>query len=670
MKPSQWARKVQLHDSRIGRKYGEFTVLERIGHGGTSTVYRAHQQSFNREVALKIIDFSVNDARYEEFNRRFAREAEFIATLEHIHILPVYAYGIEDQTAYLAMRLLRGGSLKDLLASGKPLEPQRAVGLFRQVADGLAYAHSRSVIHRDLKPGNVMLDTEGNAYLTDFGLAKIISGDGDLTQQGMVVGTLLYISPEQLRGERLDQRADIYSMGIMLYEMLAGRHPFLLETSDDAGAIIYHHLEGTHPALHSVNPLIALPLDAAVMKALSRNPGDRYEDMETFVRAVNNAVGITDTLQFPKVSPMLIQTEVSAPRDDRRHWVRRRRLAGLGALVVAAIIMAVVAVVLGQRLSVPQPYTILVGERANWDDLSPSPAQISAAQARLGEGFIALVACNSSSEYHSTLIRETGVLLRQAGLIFRVYDSENDEYLQRLHMERALIEGAGAFILCPLSYNVIDNPLQAINQQKLPVVAYTNPDNNAVYDIVYTASDNTNADMGRAVGLAAGVFIRDERAGDARVILLDFPDMQAIVERADGIESGILEAAPSARIIGRYLGGTRDNGYASVSRLLRDGVEFDIIASINDAGALGAVRALEEASVPYDAVAIFSVDAEEQAISYMRRGQYFQGTLEVGRTQTAESTVNVIIRMLAGDTVPQIIYIPLLDLLTPADLEP
>jgi serine/threonine-protein kinase len=661
---------VHPQDSHIGRKYGEFTVLERIGHGGAATVYRAHQQSFNRDVALKIIDFSVNDARYEEFKRRFAREAEFIATLEHIHILPVYAYGIEDHMAYLAMRLLRGGSLKDLLASGQPLEPQRAISLFRQVADGLAYAHSRSVIHRDLKPGNVMLDTEGNAYLTDFGLAKIISGDGDLTQQGMVVGTLLYMSPEQLRGERLDQRADIYSMGIMLYEMLAGRHPFPPEVSEDAGATIYHHLEGVHPALHSVNPLVPLPLDVAVMKALSRSPADRYEDMEAFVRAINNAVGITDTVQFPKVSPMLVETDVSAQPDEKRKAVRRRAMAATGALAAAAILIAGALAVVGPRLSAPQPYTILAGERINWDDLSPSTAQISAAQARLNGSFVALVACNSTSEYHSTLTRETGVLLRQAGLDFRVYDSENDEYLQRLHMERALTEGAGAFILCPLSYNVINNPLRAINEQKLPVVAYNNPDNNATYDIVYTASDNTNADMGRAVGLAAGAFIRDKRDGEARVILLDFPDMQAIVERADGIESGIAEVAPTARIIGRYLGGTRDNGYASVSRLLSEGVTFDVIASINDAGAIGAVRALEEASIPYDAVAIFSVDAEEQAINYMRRGQYFQGTLEVGRAQTAESTVNVIIRMLAGDTVPQIIYIPLLDLLTPADLEP
>src|SRR5262249_8517222 len=148
-------------------------IEERLGQGAMAVVYKAFQASINRHVALKVIRLDEGQGQTEEFRRRFAREAEGIARLEHIHILPIYAYGINQEMAYLAMRWLRGGSLSELLRrDGVSLE--RAADLFKQIASGLSYAHSRGIIHRDLKPSNIMLDDAGNAYLTDFGLAKLV----------------------------------------------------------------------------------------------------------------------------------------------------------------------------------------------------------------------------------------------------------------------------------------------------------------------------------------------------------------------------------------------------------------------------------------------------------------------------------------------------------------
>src|SRR5262249_46878997 len=162
-------------------------------------------------VALKVIRLDEGQGQHEDFRRRFAHEAEVIAKLEHIHILPIYAYGISNEMAYLAMRWLKGGTLSQTMRQGK-LTLEHAADIFTQVAKGLAYAHSQGVIHRDLKPSNIMLDDTGNAYLTDFGLAKLVESSGEITKTGNIVGTPAYMSPEQLRGDTLDYRCDIYSL--------------------------------------------------------------------------------------------------------------------------------------------------------------------------------------------------------------------------------------------------------------------------------------------------------------------------------------------------------------------------------------------------------------------------------------------------------------------------
>ena len=665
---------MQTFDPLISRKLGDFTIIERIGRGGMATVYRARQASVQRDVALKVIDLNVSDSRYNEFHRRFAREAEIIAALEHLHILPVYAYGIESDLAYLAMRLLPGGSIRDLLVDNTPLELSRALQLFRQVADGLAYAHSKNVIHRDLKPANVMLDSTGNAYLTDFGLAKLTTSE-DITQQGLVVGTLLYIAPEQLKGERLDARGDVYSMGVMLYEMLIGHPPFKGQGTDEIASLVYQHLEAPVPQLVDSNPNLPQTLNDALTRALAKKAIDRYDDMNDFARAINEAVGATPTFEIPRITNSqktlltpIVSQPVSSPSQvnikptiDQRVWI----LVGAMILVLAAVLV-IVAIVANANQPVP-PFSVALDERANWDTLTPTQNQIDSANRALQDGFVAIIACNSSSEYHSTLSRETGALLRRYGLAFKVYDSQSDAYTQRIELEKALTEGADAIILCPITYDVIQQTLTAVEELYLPIVAHSKPEDDFGFSIPYTASDNANYDMGQVVGQAAGTMIMDEKDGAARVIILDFPDMNVIVERANGMTDALLEIAPTAEIVGRYLGGTRDNGYESIQQLLEEGVAFDVIVSINDAGSIGAIRALEEATIPFDKVSIYSIDAEELAVDYIKKGKYLRASLEVGRTQTAVATVDTIVRMLAGDSVPQIIFIPLLDMLTAED---
>ena len=239
----------------VGRRVDDFVIEDRIGRGGMATVFRAHQVSVNRYVALKIIDLSPNQEERDEFRQRFAQEVAVVALLEHIHILPIYAYGIvENEFAYLAMRLLRGGSLADLLRKG-PLPLTRAADIFTQIGRGLQYAHSKDVIHRDLKPSNILLDDAGNAYLSDFGLAKMIGSTLNLTKSGNLVGTPAYVAPEQVRGEAADVRSDIYSLGILLYHMLVGRPPFELADSGIA-ALLYKHVEEPPPPPHLLNPAV------------------------------------------------------------------------------------------------------------------------------------------------------------------------------------------------------------------------------------------------------------------------------------------------------------------------------------------------------------------------------------------------------------------------------
>jgi serine/threonine protein kinase len=231
-----------------GQKIRGYELLEQIGTGAYGAIYRARQPVVDREVAIKII--LPEHANHPDFIRRFEVEAQLVAQLEHLHIVPLYDYWRDPGGAYLVMRLMKGGSLEQALQRG-PLSLSQVTLWLEQVGAALAAAHRQGVIHRDLKPGNILLDQEGNAYLSDFGIAKIAPVQAQATLTSVITGTPAYISPEQAQGMASAPQADIYSLGVMLFEMLTGRHPFEGCSSVE---LLSKHMTALLPSVREVHP--------------------------------------------------------------------------------------------------------------------------------------------------------------------------------------------------------------------------------------------------------------------------------------------------------------------------------------------------------------------------------------------------------------------------------
>ncbi|MCE7946476.1 MAG: serine/threonine protein kinase [Chloroflexi bacterium CFX4] len=260
----------QLMKNLIGSTLGQYQLLEIIGEGGMSTVYRAHQASMARDVAVKVIQPTAE--QHEEFFARFDREAHVIAALSHAHILKVFDYGVQDGIAYLAMELLRGGSLADRIARG-PMSLPAIAAVLNEIAPALDYAHQKGIVHRDLKPHNILFDEAGNLFLTDFGIIKLQGADQALTRDGAVVGTPAYIAPEQWQGESIDRRADIYALGITTYQMLTGRLPFERETLYD---LMQQHLTQQPTPISAYRGGMPASLQAVMNRVLAKRREDRY----------------------------------------------------------------------------------------------------------------------------------------------------------------------------------------------------------------------------------------------------------------------------------------------------------------------------------------------------------------------------------------------------------
>ena len=216
-----------MDDKLIGKTIGGYQIVEEIGQGGMATVYRAHQISMNRDVAIKILplQFSHHAASLD----RFKQEASIVARLEHRAIVPVHDYGEHEGIPYIVMRHMDGGSVDDLLAKS-PVPPGQTLQIIQQIAPALDYAHREGVLHRDLKPSNILLDANEDAYITDFGIARILGTPSNRLTTSGVVGTPSYMSPEQAQGHELDGRSDVYALGVVLFEMLTGTRPFEGET--------------------------------------------------------------------------------------------------------------------------------------------------------------------------------------------------------------------------------------------------------------------------------------------------------------------------------------------------------------------------------------------------------------------------------------------------------
>ena len=312
---------------------GEYEVLEELGRGGMAIVYRARELMLDREVAIKVLPFTL--AFDDAFVERFVREARISARLEHPNIIPIHRVGQAGQVTYFAMKLLRGQSLSDRLLEHGSLTPAETRRILMEAASALGYAHSQGVVHRDVKPDNMFLDDAGRCVVTDFGIARSGS-DAKLTGAGMSVGTPHYMSPEQARATDVDGRSDIYSLGVVGFECLTGRTPF---DGGDPFAILLQHISSSLPKPD-------LPSDEArslftiIERMLAKQPGDRFANAEELVEALQSDTPITPVHSPAQSAGQMIAKAVGNARALlERHFPNEpsfRRLRKLPALAKLA----------------------------------------------------------------------------------------------------------------------------------------------------------------------------------------------------------------------------------------------------------------------------------------------------------------------------------------------
>jgi len=290
----------------VGKSLGRYHVVEQLGEGGMAAVFKAYDSSLERNVAIKVIRTEM--VMDQEFLTRFQREARALAQLDHPYILKVLDYGEQDGMPYLVMPYEPGGTLKDRM--GSPWPYQEAVRLLAPIARALECAHQQSIIHRDVKPANILFTSSGSPILSDFGIAKMLdSGDSmQLTATGLGIGTPEYMAPELWLG-KVDARTDIYALGVVFYAMVTGRRPY---TADTPAAVMLKHMQDPLPRPRSIIPSLPEEVEQVIFKALAKQPEDRYQDMAAFAVALEN-LGSGPTLQARPGAQLPVDATLRAP---------------------------------------------------------------------------------------------------------------------------------------------------------------------------------------------------------------------------------------------------------------------------------------------------------------------------------------------------------------------
>ena len=302
---------------------GRYDVVAEIGRGAMGVVYRAVDPMLERTVAVKTINMALDPGEMAQYEKRFTIEARAAGKLNHPNIVIIYDIGRSGDLAYMAMEFLEGRELKELIA-GNELTPDRSLDIVALVADGLAYAHAHEVVHRDVKPANIMILNDGRVKITDFGIARMRTADVR-TQTGVVLGSPRYLSPEQVLGKRCDARADIFSLGVILYEMVAGQAPF---NGIDVNSLMFQIVNFTPPPPSSINPALPAMLDLIIAKALAKNADERYASIAEFaadLRVCRQQGAATTAPLAPAAAPQMIpdptdpfaDTLPSSRADDR-----------------------------------------------------------------------------------------------------------------------------------------------------------------------------------------------------------------------------------------------------------------------------------------------------------------------------------------------------------------
>ena len=317
---------------QIGDQFDRFQIREHMAQGGMADIYRAYDLVNRRDIVLKIPDkMMIGDpAQYE----RFQRELEVLNTLDHPAILHGLGSGQYNRIPYLVTELVKGKSLRDIMAASAPLPPDQAVPLMRRIAEGMAYCHDHDVVHRDLKPENILVTDEGQPIIMDFGLA-LTKGSHRVTYANLsaTAGTPDYMAPEQIEGQRGDARTDLYALGTLFYEMLSGALPL---SADNNFAVMQLHLNGVAPRLDKVQPAVSPELAAIVAKCLQRDPDDRYADMSAFIEALDHP----ETVDLSLLDQEAITTVADIP------WYRSSAVKAIATALVILVVIVILAVVL------------------------------------------------------------------------------------------------------------------------------------------------------------------------------------------------------------------------------------------------------------------------------------------------------------------------------------
>ncbi len=279
-----------------------FRIIQTIASGGTAVLYKAIQVSLDRVVAVKRLHQHLTTD--DNFTRRFILEAKAAASLDHENIVRVIDFGVVENCYQMVMEFVEGESLSDVLERWRPVDMEAALGIVHQICRGLEHAHSKGIVHRDIKPGNVMLTRAGAVKIADFGLAKLTQGSSSNTAADSILGTPLYMSPEQAFGESVDQRSDLFSLGTVLYELLTGRQPF---ASENYMGVIQNIINKEIPGVREINPTVSQAVEDIVAKALARNRDERFQSARAFREAIEEQLGPEGLNSALSLIPVLLE---------------------------------------------------------------------------------------------------------------------------------------------------------------------------------------------------------------------------------------------------------------------------------------------------------------------------------------------------------------------------
>ncbi len=358
-------------DFKTGTIIGSYEIVSELGRGGMAVVYKAYQRSLERYVALKLLaDFLAHDASFVE---RFLREAKIAARLNHPNIVTIFEVS-ETPPYFIAMQYIEGGSIAKLIREEGTIAAARTAAILRQVASALDEAHKNGVVHRDLKPSNVILDATGRPILTDFGIAKAREST-KLTQTGMVMGTPEYMAPEEIQGQPASAASDIYSLGVIVYEMLAGRVPFRAETPL---AVLHQHVYTTLPPLRQFNSRVTPQIEQVLNKALAKKSTDRFQSAGQFSRAFDRAIGIANPTPVDG-STVMVPT-IATSRSNAWIWIGITAVLILFVSIAALVFINAISAP-GVNGGVPQEQSTQIAVRATQTPLPQ--AQVTAAPTSL-----------------------------------------------------------------------------------------------------------------------------------------------------------------------------------------------------------------------------------------------------------------------------------------------